>query len=79
MNGDTLEGQATNVTGQVKEIAGKALGDKQLQGAGVADQWSGTAQNALGKVRDFARERPFVAATLGMVVGIAVLNTLRGK
>ena len=79
MNSDTLEGQATNVGGQIKEVAGKALGDEQLQGAGIADQWTGIAQNAVGKARDFARDRPFAAAALAGVVGLAVLNTLRGK
>lgn len=79
MNSDTLEGQATNVGGQIKEVAGKAIGDEQLQGSGIADQWTGIAQNAVGKARDFARDRPFAAAALAGVVGLAVLNTLRGK
>ena len=79
MNSDTLQGQATNVGGQIKEVAGKAIGDEQLAGSGIADQWSGTVQNAVGKARDFARERPFAAAALAGVVGLAVLNTLRGK
>ncbi|WP_174275135.1 CsbD family protein [Sphingomonas bacterium] len=79
MNNDTLEGQGTNVAGQIKEVVGKATGDEQLQGAGLADQWSGIAQNGYGKLRDFARNRPFAAGVLGMVVGVALLNTLRGK
>jgi uncharacterized protein YjbJ (UPF0337 family) len=79
MNGDTLEGQVTNVTGQVKEVAGKAIGDEQLQASGIADQVGGIAQNAYGKARDFARERPWAAAALAGVVGMAILNTLRGK
>jgi uncharacterized protein YjbJ (UPF0337 family) len=79
MNTDTLEGQATNVTGQVKEVAGKALGDEQMQGSGIADQWTGIAQQGYGKLRDFARERPFAAITLAGVLGVAILNTLRGR
>ncbi len=79
MNSDTLEGQATNVGGQIKEVAGKAIGDEQLAGEGIADQWTGIAQNAFGKARDFARERPLASALVAGVVGVALLNTLRGK
>jgi len=79
MNSDTLSGQGTNATGQVKEVLGKAIGDEQLQGSGVADQLSGNVQNAYGKARDFARARPLATAALAGVVGIALLNTLRGK
>jgi uncharacterized protein YjbJ (UPF0337 family) len=79
MNSDTVVGQTKNATGQVKEVAGKALGDEQMQGEGIADQISGTVQNVFGKARDFARERPFAAAALGGVIGLAILNTLRGK
>ena len=79
MNNDTLEGQGRNVTGQIKEAVGKATGDEQLQGAGIADQWSGTVQNAYGKARDFARQRPMTAAAVAGVVGLAILNTLRGR
>ncbi len=94
MNTDTLSGSATDLGGKVKEGLGAALGDKQLQGEGKAEQLSGTAQRALGDakdaveetirpvvdyVRQFARERPFTAAALGGVLGIALINTLRGK
>ncbi|QJU59340.1 CsbD family protein [Sphingomonas sp. AP4-R1] len=79
MNSDTIIGHDKNFTGQVKEVAGKALGDEQLQASGVADQFSGTIQTAYGKARDFARKRPFAAAALGVVAGVALLNTLRGK
>lgn len=79
MNSDTFIGQSKNVTGQVKEVAGKAVGDEQMQGSGIADQVSGNVQNAYGKVRDFARDRPFATAAVASVVGLALLNTLRGK
>ena len=78
MNSDTLSGQGTNVAGQVKEVLGKATGDEQLQGSGIADQITGTIQNGYGRARDLARERPFAAVALGGVLGLA-LNTLRGK
>ena len=79
MNSDTLGGQGKNVAGQVEEVLGKATGDAQMQNSGVADQLSGTLQNAYGKARDFARDRPFATAALAGVVGVALLNTLRGK
>lgn len=79
MNSDTLRGQGTNVGGQIKEVIGKAAGDEQLQGEGVADQFAGIVQQAYGKVRDFAHDRPIASAALAGVVGLAVLNTLRGK
>ncbi len=79
MNTDTFDGTTKNVTGQVKEVAGKAIGDEQMQASGIADQVSGNVQNAYGKVRDFARDRPFATAAVAGVVGLAILNTLRGK
>jgi ElaB/YqjD/DUF883 family membrane-anchored ribosome-binding protein len=33
----------------------------------------------IDKAKGFAKERPFAAAALAGVVGIALLNTLRGK
>ncbi len=79
MNSNTLQGKGTNVGGQIKEGIGKAIGDEQLQGEGVADQLAGIVQQAYGRVRDFARDRPIASAALAGVVGLAVLNTLRGK
>lgn len=79
MNSDTIIGQDKKFTGQVKEVAGKAIGSEQLRASGASDQISGTLQNAVGKARDFARNRPIAAATLGAVIGVALLNTLRGK
>ena len=94
MNSDTLKGTGSNLGGQVKETVGDVSGDRSLQGEGIADQITGNAQKAYGTAKDalaggvgplaekakgFARERPFAAAALAGVVGIALLNTLRGK
>ena len=79
MNSDTLEGQGRNVGGQIKQAVGNATGDGALQDRGVADQVSGTVQNGYGKVRDFAKARPFAFAAVAGVIGVALLNTLRGK
>ena len=90
MNTDTLAGSATDLGGQVKEGLGTAFGDTSLRAEGKADQASGAAQRTIGEAKDavaplidqarqFMRDRPFAAAALGGVVGLALLNTLRGK
>lgn len=93
MNTTTIEGQGRDVAGNVKEIAGTVTGDQSLKAEGIADQIVGKAQQGLGaakdalngngqlvdKARTFAKERPWAAAALAGVVGMAILNTLRGK
>ena len=94
MNTDTLSGAATNLGGKVKETLGTATGDQSLRSEGAADQLTGTVQKTVGQakdaveegirpvidyVRQFSRERPFTAAAVAGVLGIAVINTLRGK
>jgi uncharacterized protein YjbJ (UPF0337 family) len=94
MNTDTLSGTATDTSGKVKETLGGAIRDKSLQNEGVADQLSGTVQKTVGQakdvveenvrplvdyVRQFSKERPFAAAAVAGVLGIALINTLRGK
>lgn len=94
MNSDTLTGQTRDFAGKLKEGAGDALGDRSLQREGIDDQFSGKLQEGIGHARDavsdlagpmidqltaFARKHPFASATLGGVLLIAVMNTLRGK
>lgn len=94
MNTDTLTGAATDLGGKLKEGLGTATGDKTLREEGKADQLGGKVQQRYGEakdtvedtlrpvidqVRQFVRDRPFAAAALGGVLGIAVINTLRGK
>ena len=83
MNTDTLTGSATDIGGKVKEGLGTALNDKSLQAEGKTDQFSGKAQKTFRQAKDAARnfvqERPFAAAALGGVLGLALINTLRGK
>ena len=73
------EGAGRDLKGKVKETIGDATGDPALQQEGLADQLAGKSQKLLGAAKDFARERPFAAATLAGVVGVALLNTLRGR
>ncbi len=79
MNSTTLEGQGNDLTGSVKEGVGSITGDKSLESEGQAQQLTGNVQKGVGKAKDFAKKRPFAAAALFGVVGLAVLNTLRGK
>ena len=93
MNDDTAKGIGTDFGGKVKETAGDLTGDNQLKGEGLADQISGKATKAIAAAKDaignpgplmdrakgFARQRPFAAAALAGVIGVALLNTLRGK
>ncbi|KQS51433.1 MULTISPECIES: CsbD family protein [unclassified Sphingomonas] len=94
MNSDTITGTTSDLGGKLKEGLGNAIGDKSLQTEGAADQLSGTVQKTYGQakdaveenirpvidyVRQFSKERPFTAAAVAGVLGIALINTLRGK
>lgn len=94
MNEDMLAGEGRDIVGKVKETAGDVTGDRLLQGEGLADQVSGKVQKVIGaakdaiaadgeplldKARRFTHERPFASAALAGVIGLALLNTLRGK
>ena len=94
MNEDTLGGETRDIAGKVTETVGNITGDTGMQGDGLMDQFAGKAQKALGAARDavgpngealaqkatdFAKKRPFAVAALLGVVGLALLNTLRGK
>ena len=94
MNTDILGGASNELGGKIKEAVGGATGNTSLQSEGVADQVGGTVQKTIGEARDavedgirplidyvrqFSRERPLAAAAVAGVLGIAVINTLRGK
>jgi uncharacterized protein YjbJ (UPF0337 family) len=79
MNIDTLAGEGTNLKGRFKESLGDAVGDRELQRDGIADQLSGSARKVFGTLRDFARDQPLAAAAVGAVIGAVLLNGLRGN
>jgi Uncharacterized protein conserved in bacteria len=54
---DRVEGAARNVGGKVKEGVGKLVGDEKLRREGQVDQVKGRAQNAVGGIKDKAREK----------------------
>lgn len=57
MDNDRLKGAARRKAGQLKEAAGKALGDEKLKREGLGDKARGTAQNAVGSAKDAVRQR----------------------
>jgi uncharacterized protein YjbJ (UPF0337 family) len=79
MNIDTLAGEGTNMKGRFKESLGVAVGDRELQSDGAADQVSGNTRKLVGSLRDFVRDQPVVAAAVALVVGIALAGGLRGR
>lgn len=94
MNIDELKGTGNDVKGQVKEALGNATGDHDTKASGIADQVTGSVQKTVGAAKEavtdnvaplagqakgFAKQRPFATAALVGVVGLALINTLRGK
>lgn len=94
MNEDSVSGTANDIAGRAKEAVGSATGDRSLQAGGIVDQVKGALQKTIGgiagdntpgasatvgKAKQFAKDRPWATAALLGVVGMAVLNTLRGR
>jgi uncharacterized protein YjbJ (UPF0337 family) len=49
---DRVEGSAKKLKGDLKEGAGKVLGDSKLEAEGKADKAEGKIQNAIGGFKD---------------------------
>ncbi|WP_404372543.1 CsbD family protein [Sphingomonas sp. MMS24-J45] len=94
MNSTGIKGEAQDLGGSMKQAAGDALGNRRLQGEGMADQVTGGVNKAIGAAQDalaagpgpildqarsFAREKPWATAALVGTLGLALYNTLRGK
>lgn len=56
MDNDRIKGTGTQAKGSVKETIGKVTGDSKLQAEGQTDKAGGKIQNAIGGVKDAARE-----------------------
>ena len=57
MDKDRIKGSIKQVTGGIKEAAGKLLGDKKTETEGKAEKKTeGEIQNAVGSVKDTVRE-----------------------
>lgn len=84
-----LESSIKDVAGNAKQALGTATGDTSLKTEGVVDQLTAKAEKGLnaigvnndvvGKTKAFAKERPWAFAAAAGVIGLALLNTLRGK
>lgn len=55
MDKDRIEGSAKKVKGELKDAAGRVLGDAKLQAEGKADKTEGRIQNAVGGIKDALR------------------------
>jgi uncharacterized protein YjbJ (UPF0337 family) len=56
MDSDRIKGAAHQVKGAVKEAAGKVTGDTKTEAEGAAEKAAGKVQNAVGGMKDSARE-----------------------
>jgi uncharacterized protein YjbJ (UPF0337 family) len=56
MDKDRIEGTAHQVKGAIKEAVGKVTGDTKTQAEGAAEKAAGKVQNAVGGLKDSARE-----------------------
>jgi uncharacterized protein YjbJ (UPF0337 family) len=52
MNKDQVRGRATQAKGDLKEAAGKMVGNQKLQGEGLIDQAKGKTQAGYGDAKE---------------------------
>ena len=57
MDKDRFKGSAEQAKGKVKEVAGRATGDKKLTAEGKANKVSGKIRSAVGGLKDALRGR----------------------
>lgn len=53
---DRIKRSFKQISGGIKESAGKLLGDKKTEAEGKAEKTEGEIQNAVGSVKDTVRE-----------------------
>jgi uncharacterized protein YjbJ (UPF0337 family) len=56
MDKDRIVGAAKEAGGKIKQTAGKIVGDKKMEAEGSAKKTEGKVQNAVGGMKDAARE-----------------------
>ena len=56
MDRQRIKGGVKKATGAIKEKAGKALGDRHLEGKGKAEKAVGHIRSGVGKAKDAVRE-----------------------
>jgi uncharacterized protein YjbJ (UPF0337 family) len=55
MHKDQIKGTGKDMKGSMKEAAGKATGDRDLEARGVAEKTAGKVQKGVGDLKDAAR------------------------
>jgi uncharacterized protein YjbJ (UPF0337 family) len=56
MDREHVRGVADKAKGAIKETAGKVSGDKELESEGKVDKAKGDVHNAVGNLKDAARD-----------------------
>jgi uncharacterized protein YjbJ (UPF0337 family) len=56
MDKENIKGAAQTVKGKIEEVAGKVIGDKDLELRGKADQLGGAVRDAVGTARDTVKD-----------------------
>ncbi|WP_428488682.1 CsbD family protein [Rhodopila sp.] len=56
MDNDRAKGVAHQAKGAIKQAVGKMTGDKKTEAEGAAEKAGGKVQNAVGGVKDSARD-----------------------
>ena len=56
MDKDRMKGKMKDIGGRMERQAGEWTGNEKMQGEGAAKQVEGKVQNAVGKVKDAARD-----------------------
>ena len=49
---DKAEGKWHKVKGKIKQVAGKAVGNRNLEAEGKAENFSGDIQEKIGEIKD---------------------------
>jgi uncharacterized protein YjbJ (UPF0337 family) len=56
MDKENIRGAAQTVKGKIEEVAGKVIGDKDLELRGKADQLGGAVRDAVGTARSTVKD-----------------------
>lgn len=56
MNKDQVKGRVQEAKGKVKEVAGKAVGNRRIEAEGDAEQLAGKVQKTYGDAKNEARK-----------------------
>ena len=51
---DKSEGKWHKMIGKIKKVAGKAVGNRELEAEGKAENFDGKVQEKIGKIKDVA-------------------------